>query len=136
MAVWSGDLVRRDQSGLLYFVDRSDNMLKCSGYRISPTEIEEAVKESGLVEHVVAVGMPDSVLGQRIALAVKPKSSHEDYDFAIRHVCARELPQYMQPAEIHVFDDFPLTANLKPDRSTIRKLVTSATEIPSSVYRD
>ena len=100
-------------------------MIKCSGYRISPTEIEETIYESGLVEHVAAIGIPDPAVGQRIGLAVVPKSAHEDIDFAIRHVCARELPPYMQPDEILVLDELILTVNGKPDRSAMEKLFSS-----------
>jgi acyl-CoA synthetase (AMP-forming)/AMP-acid ligase II len=49
MAVWSGDTVRMDQEGYLYFIGRSDDMIKTSGYRVSPTEVEEAVYATGLV---------------------------------------------------------------------------------------
>ena len=48
MAVWSGDRVRRDAEGLLYFVGREDGMIKTSGNRVSPTEVEEAAIASGL----------------------------------------------------------------------------------------
>ena len=124
-AVWSGDIVTRDEDGLLFFVERADSMIKCSGYRISPTEIEETVYESGLVKHVAAVGIPDSAVGQRIGLVVVPKSAHEDIDFALRHVCARELPPYMQPDEILVLEKLILTANGKPDRTAMEKLFRS-----------
>lgn len=126
LAVWSGDLVRRDEDGYLFFVDRADHMLKSSGYRISPAEVEEVIHASDLVEHVVAVGLPDERVGQRIAVAIVPKSLHEDNDFAIRHVCARELPPYMQPDEILVLKSLPLTAHGKPDRPGIRDLFAAA----------
>ncbi len=58
MAVWSGDTVRRDAEGYLYFVGRRDEMIKTSGYRVSPTEVEEIAYASGLVGDAVAVGRP------------------------------------------------------------------------------
>ena len=119
IGVWSGDIVKRDADGLLYFLGRKDQMLKCSGYRVSPDEIEEVVYGSSLVLHAVAIGVPDENLGQRIALAVVPKHAREDLDFAIRHVCARELPPYMQPSKIVQVDRIPLNSNGKPDRSRI-----------------
>ena len=124
-AVWTGDIVRQDKNGILYFVERADHMLKCSGYRISPMEIEETIYESGLVEQVIAVGLPAANHGQRIALAVVPKSKGEDNDFAIRHVCARELPPYMQPDELLILETLPLTANRKPDRLATKEMFLS-----------
>eukprot|EP01035_Chromulina_nebulosa_P046671 gene46671-biopygen32380 len=62
MAVWSGDTVRRDPDGLLYFVGRDDAMIKTSGNRVSPTEIEEVAVESGLVAEACALGRKDGRL--------------------------------------------------------------------------
>lgn len=122
IGVWTGDIVKKDDDGFIYFVERTDAMLKCSGYRISPAEIEEVIYESGLVKQVVAIGLPDENLGQRVGLAIVPNSIHEDNDFAIRHVCARELPPYMQPDEVLVLERIPMTANVKPDRLAVSKM--------------
>ena len=130
-AVWTGDIVRRDADGYLYFQDRNDNMLKCSGYRISPTEIEDVILESGLATDVAAIGIPDSQVGQRVGIAIVSGAEHEDYDFAVRHICARELPPYMQPDQILVLEKFPLTANGKPDRTAIAALFSEVTPIDS-----
>ena len=59
MAVWSGDTVVRDEEGFLYFVGRADEMIKTSGYRVSPTEVEEAAYATGLVRDAVALGIED-----------------------------------------------------------------------------
>ncbi|KGT01664.1 AMP-binding enzyme family protein [Burkholderia pseudomallei] len=71
-AVWSGDLVRRDDDGFLYFVARNDAQIKSSGYRISPEEIEEVAHASGLVAEAVALGVPHDELGESITLVVVP----------------------------------------------------------------
>lgn len=122
--VWTGDIVKRDSEGFLYFIDRTDNMMKCSGYRVSPSEIEDVIIESGLTDDVVAIGIPDSKVGQRVGIALVAGTEHEDYDFATRHICARELPPYMQPAQVVVFDRFPLTPNGKPDRPAIKAFLS------------
>ena len=70
MAVWSGDTVVRDEEGFLYFVGRADEMIKTSGYRVSPTEVEEAAYATGLVRDAVALGIDDPALGQKVALVV------------------------------------------------------------------
>ncbi len=63
LAVWSGDLVVEDEDGYLSFVGRGDEMIKTSGYRVSPSEIEEAVYETGLARDVVALVSRTSGLG-------------------------------------------------------------------------
>ena len=70
--MFSGDTVRRDAEGYLYFIGRKDEMIKTSGYRVSPSEIEEAVYASGLVAECCAYGVEDTVLGQRIHLVAVP----------------------------------------------------------------
>ena len=72
MAVWSGDTVVRDEDGFLYFVGRKDEMIKTSGYRVSPTEIEEVAYDTGLVRDAVALGVEDAKLGQHVVLVVSP----------------------------------------------------------------
>ena len=70
----SGDLFRRDEEGFLYFVGRRDQMIKTSGYRVSPTEVEEVAYASGMVGDAVAVAAPHPDLGQAIVLVVSEPS--------------------------------------------------------------
>src|SRR5215470_16263427 len=67
---YSGDLVKMDEDGFLYYVGRRDTMIKSSGFRISPTEVEEVVFRSGKVRHAAAIGVPDDLLGQAVKLFV------------------------------------------------------------------
>ena len=78
LAVWSGDLVKADEEGFLYFVGRNDEMIKTSGYRVSPTEIEEVVYGTGMVRDAVALGVEDPRLGQRIVLIVSAANGQLD----------------------------------------------------------
>ena len=64
--MFSGDTVRTDEEGFLYFIGRRDEMIKTSGYRVSPTEIEEVVYGTQLVGEVAAFGVPHPTLGQAI----------------------------------------------------------------------
>ena len=68
LAVWSGDTVVADEEGFLYFVGRTDEMIKTSGYRVSPTEIEDAAYATGMVRDAVALGVPEEGLGHRVVL--------------------------------------------------------------------
>src|SRR5262249_27908031 len=63
---YSGDLVTLDENGFLYFVGRRDALIKSSGFRVSPTEVEEALFQSGKVREAGVIGVPDPVLGQSI----------------------------------------------------------------------
>lgn len=98
MALWSGDMVRMDDEGFLYFLGRTDDQIKSSGYRISPTEIEEVVYATGLVREAAAVGVPHPVLGQAIALLVVPAAGHQLESEQLLAACRAKLPAYMLPA--------------------------------------
>jgi acyl-CoA ligase (AMP-forming) (exosortase A-associated) len=118
MAVWSGDTVRRDGEGLLYFVGRDDEMIKTSGNRVSPTEIEEAAVASGFAAEAVAFGVADERLGQAIILVARPAG--DDAEAQLRHWFKTEQPSYMMPKQIVLKDHLPHNANGKLDRPAIR----------------
>ena len=118
IAVYSGDTVRRDAEGFLYFVGRRDEMIKTSGYRVSPTEIEEIVHASGLVDECVAFGVDDAALGQAIQLLVTARDGAAPVDTAaLQAECRARLPAYMVPAGIAaVPGPLPRNPNGKVDR--------------------
>jgi acyl-CoA ligase (AMP-forming) (exosortase A-associated) len=120
-AVWSGDVVYRDVEGFLYFVGRKDEMIKTSGYRISPTEIEEVVYDTGLVRDAVALGIEDAKLGQQIVLVVTPVAGANLEPSALLTKLKIQLPLYMLPGKILVRADLPRSPNGKFDRNLIRQ---------------
>jgi acyl-CoA ligase (AMP-forming) (exosortase A-associated) len=125
-AVWSGDQVRRDEQGLLYFVARADAMIKTSGNRVSPTEVEEAAIASGIVAEAVALGVPDDRLGEAIALIVRPAPEHGRHSEAdLRNYFRRQLPNFMQPSFITWRDELPKSPNGKLDRERIKGELTA-----------
>jgi len=123
-AVFSGDLVVRDDDGFLYFVGRNDEMIKTSGYRVSPTEVEEAAHATGLVRDAVALGVEDPRLGQQIVLVVSPPEGAELDPDALRAELRRQLPGYMVPRRLHVRPALPRNPNGKLDRTQVRAEVT------------
>ncbi len=116
MAVWSGDRVRRDADGLLYFAGRRDAMIKSAGNRISPQEIEDAALASGLVAEAVALGVPDARLGQAVHLVVR---GSPDNDAALKAALKRDLPNFMQPQVIRWVAAMPVNPNGKIDRTAL-----------------
>lgn len=117
MAVWSGDRVRRDGDGLLYFVGRRDAMIKSAGNRISPQEIEEAALASGLIAEAVALGIPDERLGHAIHLIVRPMPGLSDLEERLPRILLENLPTFMQPKTIHWRQAMPVGPNGKIDRT-------------------
>jgi len=128
-AVWSGDTVRRDEEGFLYFISRRDEMIKTSGYRVSPTEVEEVVYGTGLVGEVAALGIEHPVLGQAIALvATSPANSTLD-PAAVIAKCRERLPAFMVPARIvERKGSLPRNPNGKIDRKLLAQELGSLFE--------
>jgi acyl-CoA ligase (AMP-forming) (exosortase A-associated) len=126
VGVWSGDLVRQDVDGYLYFVGRADDQIKSSGVRVSPTEVEEVVAEVEGVRETVVTGVADDALGQVIAVAVVGSNGDSAaLGERIREHCRQCLPMYMIPSILHFLPALPRTENGKPDRVTIRQLLAS-----------
>jgi acyl-CoA synthetase (AMP-forming)/AMP-acid ligase II len=117
LAVWSGDTVRIDDDGFLYFISRRDEMIKTSGYRVSPTEVEEVVYATGLVGEAAAVGVAHPVLGQAIVVIASPRAGDVLDIEELLLECKRRLPAFMVPALIKVHDGgLPRNPNGKIDR--------------------
>ena len=117
LAVWSGDTVRCDEEGFIYFVGRRDEMIKTSGYRVSPTEIEEQVYDSGLVIETAAVGVPHPTLGQGIIVVLVPGEDFSE-DALVRYLSAN-LPNFMVPQRLEVREELPRSPNGKIDRKSL-----------------
>lgn len=120
IAVFSGDTVRMDEDGFLYFIGRRDEMIKTSGYRVSPTEIEEIIYSTGLVGECVAFGVENERLGQAIqVIATAPPDSSLDVAQLLSE-CRVRMPAYMVPAGIEVRPGpLPRNPNGKIDRKAL-----------------
>ncbi len=119
LAVWSGDAVKKDEEGYLYFVSRTDEMIKTSGYRVSPTEIEESLLLMENISEAVAMGIPHSDIGQAIIVAATSQSSNENLEQDIIGALKKQLPPYMIPHKVFIRTDLPRNANGKFDRKKL-----------------
>jgi len=119
LAVWSGDTVRTDEEGYIYFIGRRDEMIKTSGYRVSPTEIEEIVYATGLVAEAAAFGVPHAILGHAVVLAAVAKSGTTGDDQALLDVLKVRLPTFMLPAHVTWRESLPRNPNGKIDRKRL-----------------
>ena len=121
IAVFSGDTVRRDAEGFLYFIGRRDEMMKTSGYRVSPTEVEEVLYATRLVGECVAFGSDHATLGQAIqVIATAPDGGHAVDVAALLAECRQRMPAYMVPAGIDErAGPLPRNPNGKIDRKLL-----------------
>ncbi|MGQ5523156.1 acyl-CoA ligase (AMP-forming), exosortase A system-associated [Chitinimonas sp. PSY-7] len=120
LAVFSGDTVRQDEEGFLYFIGRRDEMIKTSGYRVSPTEVEEILYATKLVGECVAFGVDHPNLGQAIQVIATPATGSHLDTTALLAECRSRMPAYMVPAGVVVREGpLPRNPNGKIDRKTL-----------------
>lgn len=122
MAVFSGDTAMRDAQGLHWFVGRDDEMIKTSGYRVSPTEVEEAALATGAASEAVALGVPDPRLGYAIWLVATPAAGLElpEAERCLVQGMARALPAFMRPSRVIWREALPRNPNGKLDRVALK----------------
>lgn len=118
---YSGDLVKMDEDGFLYYVGRRDTMIKSSGFRISPTEVEEALFQSGQIRHAAVIGVPDEVLGQTIKAFVVPLNGDPVNTDGLITFCSAKIPRYMVPKAVEVLSELPKTSSGKVDYPALRR---------------
>ncbi|WP_417069575.1 acyl-CoA ligase (AMP-forming), exosortase A system-associated [Niveibacterium terrae] len=120
IAVFSGDTVRRDEEGFLYFIGRRDEMIKTSGYRVSPTEVEEVIYSLQRVGECAAFGVPHPTLGQAIVLVATPSPGQAFDQEGLLADCRARLPAWQIPAHVAVHDGaLPRNPNGKIDRKEL-----------------
>ncbi|MDR4504287.1 MAG: AMP-binding protein [Candidatus Scalindua sp.] len=132
--VYSGDLVKSDEEGFLYYVGRRDEMIKKMGYRVSPTEIEEVLLSMGKFSCVVAVGVEQENLEQDIVCYVSLNEGAACSKKEIVHFLRGTIPSYMIPGEILFRETIPCTPNGKIDRALLRKEASQCMKAAFGLY--
>jgi len=118
--VYSGDIVQVDEDGYYWFVGRADTLIKSSGFRLSPDEVEDLVARSGIIADAVAFGVEDQLYGQIVHVAVSRLERGEFDMKALKSYCQRTMPHYMVPKEIHLWEGaMPRTSSGKLDKPEI-----------------
>lgn len=127
IAVFSGDSVRRDEDGYLYFIGRRDDMIKTSGYRVSPTEVEEILYATQMIGECAAFGVPHDTLGQTILVVCTPTPDAMLDQDALLAECRKRMPGYMIPARIDIREGpLPRNPNGKIDRNALSTEILTA----------
>lgn len=121
----TGDVAYRDSDGYYWFVGRNDDLIKTSGYRVSPFEVESVLLEHPAVREVAVTGIPDSSRGMAVKATIVLNKYFQPTDILIRqlqdHVRSRTA-SYKYPRVIEFVDSLPMTISGKIRRALIRTL--------------
>ncbi|MFZ2052736.1 MAG: AMP-binding protein [Candidatus Aminicenantales bacterium] len=111
--LYTGDLFKMDSEGFLYFVGRKDEMIKVSGFLVSPKEVENALTEISAVREAAVVGVEDPITGQAVKAFVVLKGASRLKPDDIRRLSARSLESFMVPKHVEFRKDLPKNAHGK-----------------------
>lgn len=109
-----------DADGDLYFVDRSDDIIKTRGEKVSSVEVENALHEISGVRHAAVIGVEDDVLGQAIRAYVVLQEDAELSEQEIIRVCRSKLENFMVPREVLLVEELPHTESGKVSKKSLR----------------
>jgi amino acid adenylation domain-containing protein len=123
-AVWyrTGDVIKQDSRGCLYYLGRIDQQVKIRGYRVELQEIEAVLRKACGAEQVVSIAWPvENGSADGVAAFVSGVQTL-DQDHVIAS-CSHTLPDYMVPKKIYLLDEMPLNPNGKIDRRKLANLL-------------
>ncbi len=116
----TGDVGTRDENGVLYLVDRLDDLVIVEGFSVYPGEVERVLIEDPSVAQAGVVGVPHPVSGESIVAYVVPAEGHEIDTDALHRRAGEHLARYKRPSRIDVVDALPYTASGKVRRMVLR----------------
>jgi acyl-coenzyme A synthetase/AMP-(fatty) acid ligase len=118
----SNDWFRQDEDGFLYFLGRSDDIIKTKGEKVSPVEVENVIYKLAGIREVVVMGIPDDILGESIVAFVTTQSVNNLSENDIKRECMAQLETFMIPQQIIMMEDMPKTPNGKIDKKALKNL--------------
>jgi acyl-CoA synthetase (AMP-forming)/AMP-acid ligase II len=123
----TGDVVRRDEQGAMYFVDRKKNVIRRSGENISAVEVESVLNQHPAVKACAVAAAPDELRGDEVLACVVlreavPAQAHAQLAAAIVQHALAQLAYYKAPGWVAFVDELPLTASQKIQRGELRVL--------------
>jgi len=135
----TGDNVRQDGDGYLFYIGRTDDIITSSGYRIGPQEVENVLIEHPLVQESAVVGLPDPERGEIVAAFVvltdTSLASDQLVDDLQAHVKQMTAP-YKYPRRVTFIDELPKTVSGKIQRNLLRRSVSAPSAVRNSEVRE
>ena len=116
----TGDLVRVDEEGFVYFLDRLKDLIIRGGFNISSIEVEEALLAHPGIRQAAAFGVPHDSLGEVVGIALVPEGPHEPDLAEVRRFASERLARVKVPVWVVVLDELPLSAAGKPLKTALR----------------
>jgi acyl-CoA synthetase (AMP-forming)/AMP-acid ligase II len=119
------DHFRMDDEGFLYFVGRTDDIIKTRGEKVSPIEVENALHSLPGIREAAVVGVPDELLGEAVAayVVLLPGATLSEAD--VKRLCLNKLENFMAPKHVYFLNELPKTGSGKVRKKSLRELVAT-----------
>ena len=118
----SKDWFKMDNDGFLYFLGRTDDIIKTRGEKVSPVEVENIIYKINGIREVAVVGIPDEIMGEAI-IAFVTSDGHIELDSKkIQKECSNNLESFMVPHKVFILNEMPKSSNGKIDKSSLKKM--------------
>ena len=118
------DYFTADAEGYLYFLGRSDNIIKSRGEKVSPLEVESALYSLPGVREATVLGVPDPLMGQAIHAVVSLNEGADLDEIKIKRLCAHRIEHYMVPNHVLLLPELPKSANGKIDNKLLLNMLS------------
>ena len=118
----SNDWFKMDEEGFLYFLGRTDDIIKTRGEKVSPTEIENVIYKISGIKEVAVIGIPDEIMGEAIIAFVTTHGHLQIGEKEIQKECMSRLELFMVPQRVIFLDEMPKSSNSKIDKKELKKM--------------
>ena len=118
----SNDWFKMDEEGFLYFLGRTDDIIKTRGEKVSPVEIENVIYKISGIKEVAVIGIPDELMGESIIAFVTTHGNIQIGEKEIQKECMSRLELFMIPQRIIFLDEMPKSSNGKIDKKELKKM--------------
>ncbi len=129
----TGDIVRRDRSGNIYFVDRKKNLIRRSGENIAAVEVESILMRHPDVQAAGVAPVPDPLRGDEVFACLSVKDPSPAKAEAIVLWCLDQMAYFKAPGYVSFVDELPLTATQKIQRATLKSMALQLMDDPNTV---
>lgn len=117
----TGDIMRMDKKGRLYFVDREKDMIKVGGYSVFSKEVEEEMMGNSKIAEVAVIGIKDKIKGQKPIAIVRLKPGEKATEDELLEWAKKNIAPYKAPRKVIIVNEMPYGATLKIDKKALRK---------------
>ena len=118
--LYTGDLFKTDAEGFLYFVGRTDDIIKSRGEKVAPREIENVLYGFEGIKDAAVIGLPDPLLGEKIKVFASLQSGADLSAQKIRELCKQNMQDIMVPQEVEILDELPKNPSGKVDKLKLK----------------